>query len=416
MQTHFPSHLSDDELTAQVNRLARSAREATAALVAHLVEFDARRLYLGAGCQSLFAYCTEVLHLSEHGTYNRIEAGRAARQFPVILEMLKDGSLNLTTVRILAPHLTSENHGELLAAAHRRSKREVEALIAGRFPRPEVPTFVRRMPVRAAAAPFLAGASTSMCVGVAASVETLAPAPERPDAAAGSGWHESSAPLAEGTPFSTSPASPEPKTLPTWRTVSARPTVTPLAADRYQIRFTASAETYEKLRLAQELLGHSVPSGDVATVVDRALSALISDLSRKKLAATDRPRTGSETTGRSERRASTGSRHIPAEVRRSVWQRDGGRCAFVAAYGRRCSARKPLEFHHVHPYAAGGEATVGNIELRCRSHNAYEANLLYGANRHDEGHGILREPAEVYGQASGTRPGASWRESPAMKL
>jgi len=173
--------------------------------------------------------------------------------------------------------------------------------------------------------------------------------------------------------------------------------VTPLAADRYQIRFTASAETYEKLRHAQELLGHSVPSEDVATVVDRALSALIAELARKKLAATDRPRTGSETTRRSERRASTGSRRIPAEVRRSVWQRDGGRCAFVAAGGRRCSARKPLEFHHVHPYAAGGEATVGNIELRCRNHNAYEAELFYGAS-------------------GATRPGASWRESPTMKL
>jgi 5-methylcytosine-specific restriction endonuclease McrA len=174
--------------------------------------------------------------------------------------------------------------------------------------------------------------------------------------------------------------------------VSARPTVTPLAEDRYQIRFTASAETYQKLRQAQELLGHSVPSGDVAAVVDRALSALIADLARKKLAATDRPRTGSETTRRSERRASSGSRHIPAEVRRSVWQRDGGRCAFVATDGRRCSARKPLEFHHVHPYAAGGEATVGNIELRCRSHNAYEAELFYGANRHDDRLGIVRRP------------------------
>jgi hypothetical protein len=149
-----------------------------------------------------------------------------------------------------------------------------------------------------------------------------------------------------------------------------RPTVTPLAADRYQIRFTATAETHQKLRQAQDLLGHSVPKGDLATVFDLALSALLSELGRKKLGATDRPR--------APRPGSEGSRHIPARVRRAVWERDGGQCAFLAAGGRRCSGRRFVEFHHVHPYGAGGEATIGNIELRCRTHNAYEAELFYG--------------------------------------
>ena len=392
MENPFPSHLSDDQLTAEVNRLARSEREATAALVAHLVEFDSRRLYLGAGCRSLFVYCTEVLHLSEHGTYNRIEASRTVRQFPVILEMLRDGSLNLATVRILAPHLTSENHRELLEAAHGRSKREVQALVARHFPQPAVPTLVRKIPVRTVASD-LAGAS----------VAALEPASGQPDPRPeGLGSSQQLAGVGPGaiySPVTSVRAEPEPaSTHPAPLRPSApsiRPTVMPLAADRYQIRFTASAETYQKLREAQELLGHSVPSGDVAIVVDRALSALIAELTRQKLAATDRPRSG--------RRTSPGSRHIPAEVRRSVWERDGGRCAFVAAGGRRCSARKALEFHHVHPYGAGGDATVGNIELRCRSHNAYEADLFYGVNRNDDGHGIVRERAGIYGRA--LRPG-----------
>jgi hypothetical protein len=103
MQNQFPSHLSDDELTAEVMRLAQCERETSARLVAHLAEFDARRLYLGAGYPSLFAYCTAHLHISEYGAYNRMEAARAARRFPVILQMLSDGALNLATVRILAP-------------------------------------------------------------------------------------------------------------------------------------------------------------------------------------------------------------------------------------------------------------------------------------------------------------------------
>ena len=64
-------------------------------------------------------------------------------------------------------------------------------------------------------------------------------------------------------------------------------------------------------------------------------------------------------------------------MRRQVWARDGGRCAFLGKIGR-CAERGFLEFHHVVPFAAGGAATVENIELRCRAHNAHEAELFLG--------------------------------------
>jgi hypothetical protein len=89
--------------------------------------------------------------------------------------------------------------------------------------------------------------------------------------------------------------------------------VTPISAERYAIRFTASAEAYEKLRRAQDLLGHAVPSGDLAQVFDRALTLLVADLERKKFAATPKP-------GKT-RDQSPNSRHIPAGVRRAVWTR-----------------------------------------------------------------------------------------------
>ena len=85
------STLTDRDLIAEVKRLAQTERGATAALVASLAEMDARKLYLGEGCSSLFTYCTRVLHLSEHAAYGRIEAARAARRFPVVLERLKSG-------------------------------------------------------------------------------------------------------------------------------------------------------------------------------------------------------------------------------------------------------------------------------------------------------------------------------------
>ena len=149
--------------------------------------------------------------------------------------------------------------------------------------------------------------------------------------------------------------------------------VAPLSPDRYRLQLTIGVETLEKLRLARDMLRHAIPSGDEAAVLDRALTALLSDLARKKFAAADTPRPS--------RGTAPGSRHIPAEVKRAVWLRDLGRCAFVGTGGRRCAERGFLEFHHVHPYAMGGEATVGNIQLRCRRHNDYEARADFGRDR-----------------------------------
>src|SRR5262249_58949992 len=117
------------------------------------------------------------------------------------------------------------------------------------------------------------------------------------------------------------------------------------------------------------MLRHALPTGDDAAILDRALIALLTELARQKFAASDRPHPGRQT--------SPGSRHVPADVKRRVWLRDLGSCAFVGQNGRRCSERAFVEFHHVRPFAIGGEATVSNIELRCRRHNRYEASVFF---------------------------------------
>jgi hypothetical protein len=71
------------------------------------------------------------------------------------------------------------------------------------------------------------------------------------------------------------------------------------------------------------------------------------------------------------------SRHIPAKVKRDVWERDRGRCAFVGPEGP-CEQTGRLEYHHVVPFAVGGEATADSIQLRCRSHNQHEAAQYFG--------------------------------------
>jgi HNH endonuclease len=124
----------------------------------------------------------------------------------------------------------------------------------------------------------------------------------------------------------------------------------------------------------RDLLRHAVPDGDPAEIVSRALDALLDDLLKKKFALTDRPRLA-----RSKDEGAA-SAYIPAEVRRAVFIRDGGRCAFRGTHSR-CGERAFLEFHHVVPRACGGQATVANIELRCRAHNGCEVDLWFGPGK-----------------------------------
>lgn len=128
--------------------------------------------------------------------------------------------------------------------------------------------------------------------------------------------------------------------------------------------------TQEKLRHAQDLLRREIPDGDPGVIFDHALTLLLEDVARKKVAATSNPTPGR---GRAAR-----SRHIPAAVKRKVWLRDHGQCAYLSPAGRRCRERTFLEFHHLEPYSRGGEATADNISLRCREHNIHEAELVFG--------------------------------------
>jgi HNH endonuclease len=187
---------------------------------------------------------------------------------------------------------------------------------------------------------------------------------------------------------------------------SARPVIRPLAPERYEIRFTASADMREKLRVAQDLLAHAIPSGDIAQVFDRALTLLVADLSRKKFAATERPRRS--------RGQSAESRNVPAEVKRLVATPDQRRCTFVAPNGRRCDERRFLEFHHVIPYAAGGQPTVENIQLRCRAHNGYEADLFYGPGKRRTRGGVVHDGRATQKRVGvpSTGPGTSRHSDP----
>jgi len=139
--------ISDDELLRRVSELLQKSRRVEAELIAHLAEVDHRRLY-ARHASSLFSYCTEVLHLSEHEAYLRIEVARASRKHPVLLEMLADGRLHLSGIAILHRHLSEATRENLLQRAAHKSKRQVEELVAELDPKPDVPATMRKLPER----------------------------------------------------------------------------------------------------------------------------------------------------------------------------------------------------------------------------------------------------------------------------
>jgi len=379
-----PIQLSNLELLDEVKRLAGCERESTADLIIHLAEIERRELHHAEGFSSMFSYCTKVLLLSEDAAILRLRAMRAVRRRPEILADLTCGALNLSTIRLLEPYLTSTNATALLASARHKSKREVEKLVRDHNPLPDVTDNIRKLPslrMQTVATPRSEGLANT-----AATLLESTPVAKVPQCDGGNGLaapriepDTSAAPrLLEGGAASEVHVSPHPRAS----------VVAPLGSARYKVQFTAPEELHAKLLRARELLRHRIPSGDLAQVMDLALEALLEKLEKQKFAATSRPRRqakprrpmGPAQVGMSQQvEASPAlSRAIPAAVRRAVWERDGGRCAFIGASGRLCGEAGFVEFHHRVPFEGGGEATVENIALRCRAHNQYEARLDFG--------------------------------------
>ena len=333
--------LSPDLLLARLTALLARDHQLCADLLAHLAEVDARKLYLDQACSSMFVYCVERLHMSEPTAYKRIEAARVARRFPVIFDRVAAGDLGLTAVTLLAPKLTVDNHLDLLAAAVHRSKRELERLLAARFPRPDIAPDLRKVPEPRSAAPV------SLSSAPASSVSPPSPSPSPPTP------ERMAAPAPASLAFTLSPPAPVAE-------------VKPLSADRYYLKLTLSATVHDKLLAAQALLRHCLPGGDLDAVLERALDALLRDLRRGKFGDTAAPRATVPP-------PKPGSRHVPSAVKREVAARDGYQCSFVAPDGHRCQERAFLELDHTTLFCRGGATDAASMRLLCAAHNRHAA-------------------------------------------
>ena len=387
--------VSDDTLLLGLFEILKRTRHDEAELVAHIAEVDARKLYLREAAPSMFSYCTGVLHLSEPEAALRIRVARASRKHPVVLAMLRDGRLHLSGIALLAPVLTRENRRALLKRATHKSKREIEEIVAELAPRPDAAGTMRRLPTRRpdASAPATpsprpgAAPESEDEARVACREPALPPShgaavpsanQQRPDAVAavshcdkdssGTDQYHDTVVGTDLPGVSASTSAPPPGRQP-----ARSAAVEPLAPARYSVRFTATAELHDKLERLQALMRHSVPDGDLATIIDVAVTRELERLEAKRFARTKNPR---QRLGRVDTTPKT--RHIPAAVRRAVHERDGSRCSYRDRSGRRCPKRHDLEYHHRKPFGHGGDHSPENLALVCRAHNALMAEQDFG--------------------------------------
>jgi len=369
MHTYQHSRLPDDTLLHRFTAVVTRDNATTAELLSLLSEVDHRKLFRPAGYPSMFEYCVHELHMSEDVAYKRIRVARAARRFPAIYYGLADCRLHLSGLVLLAPYLKSGTANELLESAALKSRAEIELLLAQRFPQPDVPTVLRRIVTPGAGIDDTCAPAVNETAQPAHSTDAREVAPSCPEIPA-----ELMEPLAPGPVVLSQVQNLADPMVPLVPGVAAdgppHTRLAPLSAERFALQVTLSRTAHDHLREAQALLGHSMPSGDISGILERALGEMVERLRKQKFAETARPRSQDSTAH---------SRHIPAAIRRAVAARDGGRCTFVSARGKRCDETSRLEYDHAIPVAFGGATTVANLRLRCRAHNQYAAECVYGA-------------------------------------
>jgi hypothetical protein len=325
----------------QLGKWSAASRKVEGEILRHLAEVDGQRLWADFAYSSLAAYCMGHLGYSEQMAYKRIRVARLSRDVPGILEAVAAGRATLCGLCTVASHINPENAAEWMAKIAGKTKRAIEDLAAlaraeaGR-PAPAPRPVIRALPTQAAPVP--------------APIARPAPSPSLLDSP------RSDSPRSDYS-RSDSPQPPPPRPAPAPADVLHRLSV------------TVGSAVKAKLERAAALLRHAVPSGDLGVILERALDVLIATTEKRRFGAG---------VGRGATKAKARARRIPAAIRREVFDRDGGTCAYVDAVGKRCGCAEGIELHHVLPYARGGANTAENLQLYCRAHNQRQGERDFG--------------------------------------
>jgi hypothetical protein len=344
------------ELSDRLSQLLRREHAALAEFLVALASFDERRGWEALGYSGLFTYLHRELGLSKGAAFYRKTAAELVRRFPEIVAPLGDGRLCITSVAELAKVLTAENRSEVIPRFFHRSKDEAREVVAELRP-------VERPPLR----DVVTALGTPPAARVAAELrqEPVLPAGERVPSAVvtdvpGLGLR--------GFPENLLDANSHARMVNAPSSRAERDTVEPLTAELSRFHVTVSRRFLAKLEAAREALSHSHPGANAEAILEAGLDLLLAKAAKQK-GLVEKPRR--------ERRPAKPD-HIPAEVKRAVWARDGGCCQSPLENGGVCGSRHRLQFDHIRPKAQGGASTVDNVRVLCASHNLRAARIAFG--------------------------------------
>jgi hypothetical protein len=314
------------ELTNELLGLLRKEQVAMADFLLALADFDRNERWRELGHTSLFYFLRRELGLSAGAAQNRKTAAELIQRVPEVEKALREGKLCLSTITELAKVLTPENVAELLPRFFGLSHRDAETLVVSIKPVDIVPT--RDV------------------------VTTVRPSP----------------PTSTPTEAVSSSGALELHTCELSVTPVKRDTAEPLNGEQSRFHITVSRRFLEKLDAAKDALSHAKPGASAEEILEAGLDLLL-DRQAKRNGLVAKPRKTA--------RPSKADR-IPAQVKRAVWTRAGGRCEYVLESGERCGCTTRLEYDHVIPKAHGGSSDESNVRLACRSHNDLAARLAFG--------------------------------------
>lgn len=346
--------LKDTELISELKFMVDKEKRNLAALLIHLAEYDMRKLFRDAGYPSLFAYCVKSLGYDENTAYRLITAGRVIKHYPAACPLVASGDLTLTAILVLSPVLTDENNERLLSQVKGKSRRELETIVAGISPQPGRPDFIQ--PYQIAPEGWMKSA------GAASNCVLADPGNQR-----GEDARPAPIVLEAGEPRE-------------WQAVI------PLSLERVRIGFDAAIGLLKLLDRATKVLSHKYPDGKIEDILRDALELLLDRRDPERRYAKNLAETGAVAAPNEQEpleprflRAWKAGRYIPASVKRSVWQRDDGRCSFRFEEGNICGSKEGLEFDHVRPFAKGGRSeSPRNVRLLCRLHNRMASEFVFG--------------------------------------
>ncbi len=326
----------------------------------------------------MFAYCTDALGLCKSSAYRRIAAARVCRQYPEVFVRVAAGELQTSVLAALSRHLTPNNATGLFEVCSRKSCEQVEELLAARFPKPDVADSIRRLPSAGSSAGSSMGnpiASVSSAAPQGSVVTADPPATDHNQGAVTADAR--AADNAEGAVTVDPPTVRAEIVMRRFSESSSRWRRTALACI---LRRMASSSGCSKRSARWRVIGSRMPV--LLSLMTRGLEAYRRELLKERYGVGRKARRSKRVSVNPSELASglvKRSRHVPADVARQVYLRDGGCCTFCAAGGRRCGATRFLEIDHVTPWARDGGATVENLRLRCRAHSQHAAREVFGA-------------------------------------